>query len=128
MRPRASAMYLVGFWVIQVAAGLCFKQGGTDPENRLAYFVVGNAFGISSTWLLIKLYERMNANLALALGAAGAFLGCQIAMAVLFRTGLTLIQWAGILTIVAGTVVAVLGGESPVKPVGAETPARSDAP
>jgi multidrug transporter EmrE-like cation transporter len=44
----------------------------------------------------------MNPNLALALGTGGGFLACQIALALIFKSSLSLPQYASMVAIAAG--------------------------
>jgi len=98
---------LIVYLAIGLAANLCFKQSGTDVANRLTYFVAGLTLGIISTVLLIRLYDRMNVNLAMLLATGGAFILFQAACLFLFRTQLTLVQWVGILAVLVGMVLAI---------------------
>ena len=107
--PAATtALLLAGYYVIGLAANFCFKEGGTDAAHRLAYFIGGNAFGITSTALLMGMYARMNVNLAMVLGTSGAFLLQQVGFWAVYHTPLTLMQAAGILMVGVGTVMASL--------------------
>jgi len=103
---------LIVFWTMQVAANLFFKHGGDVPARWMACFVLGNLVGVSSTWLLIRLYARMAPNLAMALAGGGAFLLIQLALALVFGPRPTTTQWVGIALVGVGMVVASLGGRS----------------
>ena len=97
---------LVIYWVLGVAQGLCFKQGGTDVAHRVPYFIAGITLGITSTWFIMKIYTRMNANLAMVVTGGVCFLGFQLAAWCLWRAPLTPLQWIGIATVLAGTLMA----------------------
>ena len=101
---------LVLFVIMQVAAQLCFKYGSLKPQHHLLGFIVGNVFGASSIWLLILLYQRLNANLALALAIGLAFVCTQLALAWVFHSQLVVGQWLGILLITAGILCVCLMG------------------
>jgi drug/metabolite transporter (DMT)-like permease len=105
-RKSATAALLIGYYVIGLAASVCFKEGGTDPSHRLFYFIVGNALGISSTALLMGVYARMNVNLAMVLATSGSFILGQMTFWLLYHSPLTWLQWLGILLVGAGTAMA----------------------
>ncbi len=102
-------VYLAIFWAMQVIAQLFFKWGSGSGPRFIWGFLAGNLFGFSSIWLLMQVYKAMNPNVALGIATGGAFLLSQLAVMLVFKSNLTLLQWAGILAIVAG-MVAVAGG------------------
>ena len=129
---KAVAGYVLGYWAIGLAAGICFKEGGTDAGHRLLYFVLGNALGITSTWFLVRLYTRMNVNLAMLVACGGAFILFQVAVWLIYHARLTLVQWAGILTVVAGMAMTLwprrpAGGESPIQETPPAPPGKETA-
>lgn len=67
---------------------------------------------MSSTWLLMLLYETMNVNVAFGIGFGGAFLLAQMALAVLFRSRLSWVQSGGLVAMTAGMLMLGLGGAS----------------
>jgi multidrug transporter EmrE-like cation transporter len=87
---------------MQAAAQVIFNYGSTAPPRFVPCFIVGNVFGASSIWLLMLLYKSMNPNLALGLGTGGGFLCAQGALALLFHTSLTPLQYAAILLVAVG--------------------------
>jgi multidrug transporter EmrE-like cation transporter len=95
-------LYLVIFWVMQAGAQVLFKCGTVFPGKYVLFFVLGNLPGASSILFLMQLYKIMNPNLALALGTGGGFLACQIALALIFRSSLSLPQYASMIAIAAG--------------------------
>ncbi len=118
---RAIAGCFLGYWAIGLAAGVCFKEGGTDPAHRLPYFLLGNVLGISSTWFLVRLYGRMNVNLAMLVASGGAFIIFQVALWLIYRVRLTPLQWAGILMVAAGMAMTLW----PPRRMPDQTPARA---
>ena len=106
-RLSSSIACLLAFWTVGLAANLCFKQGGTDVAHRPLYFVAGCAFGVISTWFVVRLYARMNVNLAALLVNGGSFLLFQTACWFFFATRLTVLQWVGILAVLVGMVLAM---------------------
>ena len=95
-------VYLVIFWLMQAAAQVLFKYGTVLPGKHTLFFILGNVPGASSILLLMQLYKIMNPNLALALGTGGGFLACQIALAIIFRSSLSVPQYASMAAIGAG--------------------------
>ncbi len=104
-----AAWLLLIFWAMQVVAQVLFKygSGGTSARWWIG-FAAGNVFGASSILLLMKLYARMNPNLALALGVGGSFLFSQFVLSWVFESRLLVSQWIGFLLITAGMVLASL--------------------
>lgn len=106
---------LVIFWSMQIAAYLAFKSGSQSDSRRSARwvtsFIIGNAVGATSIIFLMQIFAKMpeNPNLALVLSGVGAGIGCQLAMALVFRSRLSPVQWGGIALALAGTVVALMG-------------------
>ncbi len=103
---NATAVLLSGFYVVNLAACLCFKEGGTNVSDRTFYFIVGNILGITSTALLMGVYARMNVNLAMVLATSGSFVMVQVLFWLLYRSPLTWLQCIGILLVGIGTVMA----------------------
>lgn len=108
-------LLLAIFWFMQIAAYLTFKSGslsGSRHSSRwLRCFIIGNVIGASSIIFLMQIFAKMpgNPNLALVLSSVGAGIGCQLAMVLVFRARLSLVQWTGIALALAGTVMALLG-------------------
>ena len=107
IKLKSTTVYFLGGWVFGLAAGICFKEGGTDAAHRLEDFILGNALGITSTWFVIRIYARMNVNLALLIRTGGAFIIFQTALWQIYDARLTLVQWAGILTVLIGMVLSL---------------------
>ena len=107
------AFFLSTFWVMQVAAAVFIKWGSTAPERWWYGFLLGNLFGAPSLLLAMKVYQRMNPNIALALAMGGSFLFAQLAMAWLFHFRPTSTQWMGLAIIGIGMVLAAGAGAKP---------------
>lgn len=109
-----TALLLLGFWALQVLAYSAFKYGSRAGEGRrgrwLAGFLGGNLVGIASTSVLMAIYQEMpdNCNVALMLASGGAFICCQVVLAVLFRSRLNLRQWSGVALVAVGSGLAAL--------------------
>jgi len=110
----STIVLLVAFWVWQVVAQVFFKHGSGAPSRWLMCFILGNLFGASSIWFLMKLYARMDPNLTMALAGGGAFLAIQFALAAVFSSRPALPQWGGYAMIAAGMVLASVA--APAKP------------
>ena len=115
---KATIACFLGYWAIGLAAGVCFKEGGTDPDHRLMYFLLGNVLGITSTWFLIRIYARMNVNMAMLVAGGGAFIIFQVALWLIYQAQLTFLQCAGNVTVLAGMILTLWPGR----------PATSQAP
>jgi len=102
--------FLAIFWAMQVACHVSFKYGSTSAGRWVPFFLIGNGVGIVSTWILMMLYTRWNPNVALGLGMGGGFLLSQLAIAVLFRSQLSLLQIAGVVAIGLGMALLTGGG------------------
>lgn len=107
---RSTICLLAAFWTWQVTAQIFFKYGSTTSARWLPCFIAGNVFGASSIWFLMKLYARMNPNLAMALAGGGAFLGVQFALAVVFGSRPSGWQWTGYTMVALGMGMASLRG------------------
>ncbi|HEY3415575.1 MAG TPA: hypothetical protein VGM23_01710 [Armatimonadota bacterium] len=117
-----TALLFLGHFGLQLALGLCFREGGVHPANYWPCFIGGNIFGITSTALLMGVYARMNVNLAMLLASSGTFLLTQLVFWQLFHTPLTGLQGAGILLIALGIALASRMEESNTVPVAVEQP------
>ena len=100
------------FILLQIGANILFKYGSLQPERWLPCFIVGNVFGMSSIWFLMKLYQYMNVNVAQALCGGLTFLTVQVLMMKLFDSSVTPVQWLGIVTVCMGMTITALGGKS----------------
>lgn len=105
----ATVSWVALFWAMQVVAQLLFKWGSTSPDRWLWGFFGGHLFGVSSLWILMILYKTMNPNVALGICFGGMFLLSQIAVAVVFRSGVAPLQYAGIGAITLGMILLAVG-------------------
>ena len=99
------------FLAFQILANVLFKYGSLHQDRYWLYFALGNAVGVSSIWFMMQIYQRMNANLAMAVGGGLTFVLVQLALYAGFDGRMTATQWAGIAVILAGTLITTLGGE-----------------
>ena len=109
--------WILLFWVLNVITHVCLKFGSTGATRWWPFFVIGNAFGLTATLVLMKTYTGINANLALALCVGGGFLLSQTTIFVAFRSVLSASQIVGILAITLGMGLLVMPtsnvGQSP---------------
>ena len=103
---------LLSFWVLQIVSQLIYKFGSTSPKYWIAGFVLGNVLGITSMWLQMKLYTKMDCGLAMGLGIGGAFFFSQLAFIIAFGAKL---GYSQILAYTFMTAGMVLAGISTVK-------------
>jgi len=105
---------LAGFFAFQVAANLLFTYGSVHPERYWLGFIVGNAIGVSSIWFMMQIYQRMHANVGMAIACGGSFVLVQVGLCLCFDGRLSGLQWIGIAAILAGIAVTSLGGPTAV--------------
>ena len=103
------AILICIFWAMQIGANLAFKYGSTSASRWWPGFIVGNIIGASSIFFMMKIYQRMNANIALTIAGGGTFLLVQFALAAVFKSRMTGWQWVGIMAVAAGMIIAGLG-------------------
>ena len=104
-----SIVWLVIFWVMQAVAQILFKYGATAESRHTFGFIAGNVFGASSIWFLMLLYKSMNPNVALGLGTGGGFLCAQIALALIFRSSVSPLQYGAMAMISVGMALFAVG-------------------
>ena len=105
-------LFLAGFWVAQAIVVVLFKCGSDAPGLWVLFFVAGNAIGVGSAALWMAALKRGSGNIATGLAVGGAFLLQQIALVLVFRGNLTLVQVAGIAAIVGGMLCLAFGARA----------------
>ncbi len=103
---------LVLFWLGQAGLALMFQFGSTNPGRWLRGYVIGNVIGVSSAVFWMLLLNMADANVATGLAIGGGFLTQQIAIVLVYRGRLNLVQMAGIAAIVAGMLCLGVGARS----------------
>ncbi len=106
------ALVLLVFWAMQIVAAVSFKYGSTAPARWLPGFVVGNLFGASSIWFMMMLYKVWQPHVALGICVGGAFLLGQVALALLFRSHISTLQYVGLMAITGGMLCLAFGGRA----------------
>ena len=110
IRRFKTPFLLALYCVIGCAGGLLFREAGVVEDWKWFLFVGGNLFGITSTWVMMKIYACMsNANLANLYASSFSFLLGQLAMWILFHSKLTGPQVVGLSVMLAGIVVCGCG-------------------
>lgn len=112
-------VWLLSFYAFQIVAALFFKYGADHPEHFWHGFLAGNVFGASSIFFLMKLYTLMQVNLAGAIAGGGTFVLVNIALVLVFRERLTVIQYSGLLAVALG-IALVSYGKAPQPTVASE--------
>lgn len=97
------------FWALQIVANIFFKWGSDGTLKWISGFALGHTFGITSMAVLMVIYKTMNPNIAFGVGMGGAFLLSQVALAVVFKTDLSVVQYIGIGTVVVGMTLLAVG-------------------
>jgi len=105
-------LFLAGFWVAQAIVVVLFKYGAMEPDCLIACYVVGNVIGVSSAVLWMAALKRGSGNIATGLAVGGAFLMQQIALVLVYRGTLTLVQDIGIAAIVGGMLCLGFGARA----------------
>ena len=120
--------WILLFWVLNVVTHVCLKYGSTGATRWWPFFVIGNAFGLTATLVLMKTYTGMNANVALALCVGGGFLLAQTTIHVAFRSVLSPSQIVGILAITLGMGLLVMPSTKVEQAPGAYYSEGADGP
>ncbi|MBI1919442.1 MAG: hypothetical protein HYS23_00010 [Geobacter sp.] len=105
----SSIMAVVAFWIMQIISQLFFKWGSTLDSRWLWGFLCGNVFGFSSIYFLMMVYKTMNPNIAFGICAGGAFLLAQLALSLVFKSEVSILQWGGVVVIVVGMLLLAAG-------------------
>lgn len=106
-----NVLWIALFYAMQCVANLLFKWGTTSSERWWWGFCGGHLFGVSSIFILMVLYKTMNPNVAFGLCFGGMFLVSQVAIALVFRSGISVVQYAGIVAITVGIMALAMGGK-----------------
>ena len=106
-----------GFLILQIAANLLFKWGGSSPAHYWHGFLLGNAAGITSILMMIAMYRDLPAPVVIAVATGGTFFLNQIVMFLVYREHLTVPAWAGVFLILAGILMTSLLNGPAGKPV-----------
>ena len=102
---------LLIFWGAQILAHVTFKLGSEYKSRWWLCFIIGNTIGVASIGILMKLYTAMPPNLALGLALGGGFLCAQIAIAIFFKTNISVLQYLGACAIALGMAFFAFGSK-----------------
>jgi multidrug transporter EmrE-like cation transporter len=100
---------LIIYYCANTCAFVVSVFGGNSEQFFLPCLIASTAIGTGNTWILMQLYKKMDVNTATAVSLGGGFLITQITVALLFKSNLSVIQYAGVLTIAAGLFCMVKG-------------------
>ena len=104
------AALMVVFWSMQVINVLFFKYGSTAAPRFVPGFILGNTFGVASTWLwMLMLKGKYGTATIMGLGTGGAFLFGQIALALVFRGYFNWLHGVGIGAVLVGMLCLCVG-------------------
>lgn len=111
-------LFLGSFWLIQAVVSVGFKLSSDQPNRFWLWFCSAHAIGVPSLWLLVQVYKQMHPSVAFGLGMGGAFLLSQVALFLVFKPSVSMVQWVGVVAICGGMVMLAAGGQrQPVEPV-----------
>jgi multidrug transporter EmrE-like cation transporter len=119
--------WILLFWSLNIITHVCLKFGSTGTTRWWPFFVIGNAFGITATLVLMKTYTGMNANVALGLCVGGGFLLAQTTILVVFRSVLSPGQIVGIMAIALGMGLLVMPSSHVEESPGTHTNRAADS-
>jgi multidrug transporter EmrE-like cation transporter len=105
-----TAVFLSCFWAMQVMAALLQKWGSAGPGRWWYGFLLANLFGAPSLLFAMKVYQRMNPNVAMAVASGGAFLFAQLALAYFFPSRHGVVQIIGLTAVGVGMILATSAG------------------
>ena len=98
------------FCAVGCTSGLLFREAGVVTEWKWPLFIAGNLFGITSTWIMMKIYAAVkNANLANLYASSISFLFGQLLMWLLFHSRLNGPQVVGLAVVFSGIIVCGFG-------------------
>ncbi|MCL2461240.1 MAG: hypothetical protein FWF44_01120 [Defluviitaleaceae bacterium] len=97
------------YYGINTCAFAATVFGGKSDAWWWPCFILSNVIGMTGTWVLMRLYKVMNVNTATAVTLGGGFLIIQFVVALLFKSRLSVIQYAGVLVIASGLFCMVRG-------------------
>ncbi|MDR0494250.1 MAG: hypothetical protein LBG95_01290 [Treponema sp.] len=106
MKP---AFLLIIYYMIYTCAFVVLFLGKKFEHFKLPCLIASIAIGMVGTWVLMRLYKKMDVNTATAVSLGGGFLITQITVALLYGNNLSVIQYAGVLVITAGLFCMVKG-------------------
>jgi multidrug transporter EmrE-like cation transporter len=92
------------YLLLQMFVQVTFKWGSLSEENWLTGFIVANLVSLPSTWFMMISYKHLNPNLAFGIAVASIFICGQLALSLVFKSEMSLLQWI-ILIVIAVCMV-----------------------
>ena len=98
------------FVTMQVLVSIIFKWGSTDKSRWLWSFIIANIVALISTWFLMIAYKYLNTNITYGICVGATFIITQIALSLVYKSKMSLAQWALLVVItVCMTLFTLLG-------------------
>jgi multidrug transporter EmrE-like cation transporter len=98
------------FVIMQVLVSIIFKWGSSPKSRWLWSFIVANIIALISTWFLMTAYKYMNTNITYGIAGGATFIITQIVLSLIFKSKMSLAQWALLVVIaICMTLFALLG-------------------
>jgi multidrug transporter EmrE-like cation transporter len=98
------------FVIMQVLVSIIFKWGSSSKARWLWSFIVANIIALISTWFLMTAYKYLNTNITYGVSVGSTFILTQIALSLIFKSKMSLAQWAILVVIaVCMTLFTLLG-------------------
>ena len=110
METMLNTIMLTIFWMLQVVALVFLKHGAMGTRRAfLICFILANVLCVFSLWPLMLVYKSWPANVVLALQVGVGFVIGQVVLALVYPSGLTLVQVGGMVAITVGIAMVSLG-------------------
>ena len=100
------------FLIFQIGTALFFKWASNSPQHYWLGFIIGNTFGLFSTFAYVNVFKVLNPNLAVATCSGGAFLVVQIALFLIYKENATWFSAIGAFLIVTGIAVMCMNHQN----------------
>ncbi len=108
MKNKMVWLFIALYCIIGTIGAIFFQRGGVYPEYFWLFFVVGNIFGWTSTWMLMLVYARTSSvSIANMICVAMSTIVGQTAMWLLFRSPFNWQMLVGIAVMISGMVIGV---------------------
>ncbi|HEX2950297.1 MAG TPA: hypothetical protein VHV83_12160 [Armatimonadota bacterium] len=96
---------LIVYCSLQIGATLLMAYGGTAHTRWMPCFIIANIINCTSVWALMRLYQGLNVNIAMALAVGIAFTTGQVALGVCFHQHIGWLQIVGIAVVLVGVIL-----------------------
>jgi multidrug transporter EmrE-like cation transporter len=83
------------FVTMQVLVSIIFKWGSSGSKSLWLWsFIVANIIALISTWFLMTAYKYLNTNITYGIGVGTTFILTQVALSLIFKSKMSMAQWA----------------------------------